>query len=201
MKLTTNNQRYGFHLVYQSPLALIIAFLVLMLIFGVLYMHGYFGVLSLIKSKTKIFSFCDPVTPGSPMLFIGEFLTQAFLASGFVAAGYLMFYSCAVLWYSWIPGIIAKDVFVLCLIWFTVFSTVKLVYLVIGIHLTEIDLALKLKESSRSLSKGIPLSIDEELRRGVGFHAEIPKEAKIIWFAGLVAGFGYLVFLVVKGSS
>jgi len=86
--------------------------------------------------------------------------------------------------------------------WFTTYAAIDLVFWAVEIRQVDVESALKLKESSRSLSKGIPLSIKEELTlTGVDFHAETPTSIKTIVLLGLVAGLGYLVFWIVKSCN
>jgi len=156
-------------------------------------------VLSVIKAKINLISLNEPAAPNSPFwrLRFHEFMVLFVMASIVVTGGYILFYSCAVLGYSWIPGVL-----LVCMAWFTTYAAIDLVFWAVEIRQVDVESALKLKESSRSLSKGIPLSIKEELTlTGVDFHAETPTSIKTIVLLGLVAGLGYLVFWIVKSCN
>jgi len=168
------------------------------------YAQEHFYVLSVIKAKISFISLSEPAVANSPLwrLRFHEFMLLFVTASLVVTGGYMLIYSGGVLGYSWIPSTIANNVLLVCMVWFTTFAFIELLFWAVEIRQLDVESALKLKESSRSLSKGIPLSIKEELTlTGVDFHAETPTSIKTIVLLGLVAGLGYLVFWIVKSCN
>lgn len=170
-------------------------------IFSIFNAHEHFYVLSVIKTKINLISLNEPNSPLWRLRF-HEFMMLFVIASIVVTGGYMLFYSCAVLGYSWIPGTIANNVLLVCMTWFATFAAIELVFWAMEIRQMDVELALKVQEKSGSLikSKGVLLSMDEELT-GVDFHPESSTSIKTMVLVGLVAGLGYLVFWIVNGSS
>lgn len=175
--------------------------LFILAIFTLINAHEQFHVLSVIKTKINLISLNEPNSPLWRLRF-HEFVLLFVMASIVVTGGYMLFYSCAVLGYSWIPGTIANNVLLACMAWFATFAAIELVFWAADIRQMDVELALKVKESTGSLikSKGTLLSIDKKLT-DVAIHPESSTSIKTMVLVGLVAGLGYLVFWIVNGSS